>query len=180
MTVDVAPVRGKGVTSSEQAQGVRTRSMTRVNPIPEGAVELDSVPGTIVRDVDGVEDMDVSDDPVVPIRRDASGVQGVEVQVDAAGQPVGNEDVRDPVIVGDSVFAYEYLAFLSREVKCAVEQKNPEWRERWSNTLGLNPEEVDDLNECRRPTRAESVERDRMLAFLGVDPICKDQHTLVN
>ena len=56
--------------------------------------------------------------------------QGVEVPVDAAGQPVGNEDVRDPVIVGDSVFAYKYLAFIGKEKKSAVEQKNPEWHAR--------------------------------------------------
>ena len=79
------------------------------------------------------------------------------------------------------MFAYEYLAYLgigkrkAETVKQGVNCAEPEW----TALLAVNPDEVEDLSECRRPTRAESTQRDRHLAFLGIDPVQQDSEQLV-
>ena len=57
-----APVRGEtyAPVPAEEERRIKTRSMTRSNPLPENAVEVEGQSGTIV---DGCEDMDLSEDP---------------------------------------------------------------------------------------------------------------------
>jgi len=194
----------------EQQEGVRTRSRTRSNPIPDGMIELTEHSGSVYPEVERGIDI-IGNDPIPDPNSVVPNPEMPENDPDfhaRAGQPdMGVELSRDeievdphgevldpsqpiPTVVEDSVFYYEYFAFLATMPSAGkpsaklstTEESNPEWRA----MIAINPDENEELTDHRNRNRrnkhdpCEHREYDPLLAYMGINMQCPGSTTMMD
>ena len=88
-----------------------------------------------------------------------------------------------PVVVGNSEFYYEYLAFLGTTSKSRPNLKllastsaNPEWM----SLLAVNPDEKSEMSEFSKSISAETNLYDPKMRFLGIDSVCAESSHMMS